>query len=67
MGESANRAQRYHDLAFECLVWSTFSTNDYVRENYRMMGQYYLAKAHAELTRAKQEAETPTTAKSPPV
>jgi hypothetical protein len=56
MGDFARKAQHYHDLALECLVLEKITTAIDVRENYRKAGQYYLAKAGAELTRAKHEA-----------
>jgi len=52
MGDSARRAQHYHDLALEFLVLTRIRTAVDIRENYRMMGQHYLAKAQAELARA---------------
>jgi hypothetical protein len=56
MGGYTFKAQHYHDLAFECLVLAKITTNIATRENYHNVGQYYLAKALAELTLAKQEA-----------
>ena len=53
MGDSARRAQHYHDLALEFLVLTRIRTAADIRENYHMMGQHYLAKARAELARAK--------------
>jgi len=53
MRDCASRAQHYHDLALEFLVLTRFTTAIDIRENYRMMGQHYLAKARAELARAK--------------
>jgi hypothetical protein len=53
MRDCARRAQHYHDLALEFLVLTRFTTAIDIRENYRMMGQHYLAKAGAELARAK--------------
>lgn len=52
MKDSAIQAQHYHDLALEFLVLTRFSTAA-VQEGYHMMGQHYLAKAGAELARAK--------------
>jgi hypothetical protein len=56
MGSCARKAQHYHDLALECLVLAKIATDIDIQENYRTVGQYYLAKAVAELTRAEQEA-----------
>jgi hypothetical protein len=56
MRDYARRAQHYHDLALEFLVLTRITTANNVRENYRMMGQHYLAKARAELARAKRTA-----------
>jgi hypothetical protein len=56
MGDSTRRAQHYHDLALEFLVLTRIRTGIDIRENYRMMGQHYLAKARAELARAKMMA-----------
>jgi len=56
MGDSARRAQHYHDLALEFLVLTKIRTAIDIRENYRMMGQHYLAKARAELARAQKMA-----------
>jgi hypothetical protein len=56
MKDSASRAQHYHDLALEFLVLTRITTAVNIRENYRMMGQHYLAKARAELARAKRLA-----------
>ncbi|HKD27209.1 MAG TPA: hypothetical protein VKC66_15070 [Xanthobacteraceae bacterium] len=56
MKDSARRAQHYHDLALEFLVLTRLTTADNIRENYRMMGTHYLAKARAELARAKKRA-----------
>jgi hypothetical protein len=53
MKDCASRAQHYHDLALEFLVLTRITTAIDIRENYRMMGQHYLAKARAELARAK--------------
>ena len=53
MKDYAKRAQHYHDLALEFLVLTRITTAKDIRENYRMMGQHYLAKARAELARAK--------------
>jgi hypothetical protein len=53
MRDSATaRAQQYHDLALEFLVMTRFTAAD-IQERYRMMGQHYLARAGAELARAK--------------
>jgi hypothetical protein len=54
MKDSTSRAQHYHDLALEFLVMTRFTTAD-IQERYRMMGQHYLAKAGAELARAKMD------------
>jgi hypothetical protein len=54
MKDSTSRAQHYHDLALEFLVMTRFTTAD-IQESYRMMGQHYLAKAGAELVRAKMD------------
>jgi len=51
----ASRAQHYHDLALEFLVMMRFTAVSQVRERYRMMGQHYLARAGAELARARQD------------
>ena len=56
MKDCASRAQHYHDLALEFLVLTRITTAIDIRENYRMMGQHYLAKARAELARAKSMA-----------
>jgi hypothetical protein len=56
MRDFASRAQHYHDLALEFLVLTRITTAIDIRENYRMMGQHYLAKAGAELARAKGRA-----------
>ncbi len=56
MRDYAKRAQHYHDLALEFLVLTRITTAKDIRENYRMMGQHYLAKARAELARAKRTA-----------
>jgi len=56
MRNCASRAQHYHDLALEFLVLTRITTATDIRENYRMMGQHYLAKARAELARAKRMA-----------
>jgi len=56
MGDSARRAQHYHDLALEFLVLTKIRTAIDIRENYRMMGQHYLAKARAELAHAQKMA-----------
>jgi hypothetical protein len=56
MRDYASRAQHYHDLALEFLVLTRITTAADIRENYRMMGQHYLAKAKAELARAKGKA-----------
>ena len=56
MRDSASRAQHYHDLALEFLVLTRITTAIDIRENYRMMGQHYLAKARVELARAKRMA-----------
>jgi hypothetical protein len=53
MRDYESRAQHYHDLALEFLVLTRITTAIDIRENYRMMGQHYLAKARAELARAK--------------
>jgi hypothetical protein len=53
MKDYAKRAQHYHDLALEFLVLTRLTTAKDIRENYRMMGRHYLAKARAELARAK--------------
>jgi len=53
MRDCASRAQHYHDLALEFLVLTRITTAADIKENYRMMGQHYLAKARAELARAK--------------
>lgn len=59
MKESASRAQHYHDLALEFLVMMRFTTAAHVRKRYQMMGRHYLAKAGAELARAKTKVERP--------
>lgn len=51
----AGRAQHYHDLALEFLVMMRFAAVSQVRERYRMMGQHYLARAGAELARARED------------
>ena len=51
----AGRAQHYHDLALEFLVMMRFAGAAQVRERYRMMGQHYLARAGAELARARED------------
>ena len=56
MKDCTNRAQHYHDLALEFLVLTRFTTATDIKENYRMMGQHYLARARAELARAKRMA-----------
>jgi hypothetical protein len=56
MKDCANRAQHYHDLALEFLVLTRIKTGAGIRESYRMMGQHYLARARAELARAKKRA-----------
>ena len=56
MEGSARKAQHYHDLALECLVLAKITTAIDIGENYRKVGQYYLAKAWAEITCAKHEA-----------
>jgi len=58
MEDSARRAQHYHDLALEFLVLTRITTAFDIRENYRMMGQHYLAKARAELAREKSMTST---------
>jgi hypothetical protein len=55
MKENTSRAQHYHDLALEFLVMMRFTAAAHVRERYRMMGEHYLAKAGAELARAKND------------
>jgi hypothetical protein len=55
MIESTSRAQHYHDLALEFLVMMQFTAAVQVRERYRMMGEHYLARAGAELARAKSD------------
>ena len=55
MGESTSRAQHYHDLALEFLVMMQFTAAAHVRQRYRMMGEHYLARAGAELARAKDD------------
>jgi hypothetical protein len=52
MRDSASQAQHYHDLALEFLVMTRFTAAE-IQERYRMMGQHYLARAGAELARAK--------------
>jgi hypothetical protein len=59
MSDSASRAQHYHDLALEFLVLTRFKTVADIREKYLMMGQHYLAKAGAELLRAKEDRALP--------
>jgi len=54
-GECASRAQHFHDLALEFLVMMRFTAATQVRERYRMMGQHYLARAGAELARARED------------
>lgn len=49
MRDNVGRAQHYHDLALEFLVLTRMTTTIDIRENYRMMGQHYLAKAQAAL------------------
>jgi hypothetical protein len=56
MRNCASRAQHYHDLALEFLVLTRITTATDIKENYRMMGQHYLAKARVELARAKNMA-----------
>jgi hypothetical protein len=58
MGDCARRAQHYHDLALEFLVLTKIVTAIDIRENYRKMGRHYLAKARAELARAKKMLST---------
>jgi len=58
-GGCANRAQHYHDLALEFLVMMRFAAVAQVRERYRMMGQHYLARAGAELARAREDQPPP--------
>src|SRR5215470_13192260 len=58
MEDSTRRAQHYHDLALEFLVLTRITTAFDIRENYRMMGQHYLAKARAELAREKSMTST---------
>jgi len=58
MKDYAKRAQHYHDLALEFLVLTRITTAKDIRENYRMMGRHYLAKARAELARAKTSPAT---------
>jgi hypothetical protein len=53
MKDSATRAQHYHDLALEFLVMTRFTAIRDIQDRYRMMGQHYLARAGAELARAK--------------
>jgi hypothetical protein len=55
MKDSASRAQHYHDLALEFLVMTRFTTAADVQERYHIIGQHYLAKAGAELARAKMD------------
>jgi hypothetical protein len=55
MTESTSRAQHYHDLALEFLVMMQFTAAAHVRQRYRMMGEHYLARAGAELARAKND------------
>ena len=55
MTESTSRAQHYHDLALEFLVMMQFTAAAQVRQRYRMMGEHYLARAGAELARAKND------------
>ncbi len=56
MKDCTNRAQHYHDLALEFLVLTRIKTAADIKETYRMMGQHYLARAQAELERAKTRA-----------
>jgi len=56
MRDCASRAQHYHDLALEFLVLMRMKTAADIKENYRMMGQHYLARARSELARAKRTA-----------
>ena len=56
MKDCASRAQHYHDLALEFLVLTRIKTAADIKETYRMMGQHYLARARAELARAKRRA-----------
>jgi hypothetical protein len=56
MKDCASRAQHYHDLALEFLVLMRIKTATDIKENYRMMGQHYLARARSELARAKRMA-----------
>ena len=56
MKDCASRAQHYHDLALEFLALTRVKTADDIKETYRMMGQHYLARARAELARAKRRA-----------
>ena len=58
MKDCASRAQHYHDLALEFLVLTRFKTAADIKETYRMMGQHYLARARAELARAKRRTST---------
>jgi hypothetical protein len=53
MRDSTSQAQHYHDLALEFLVMTRFTAAAEIQERYRMMGQHYLARAGAELARAK--------------
>ena len=56
MKDCASRAQHYHDLALEFLALTRIKTAADIKESYRMMGQHYLARARAELARAKRTA-----------
>jgi hypothetical protein len=58
MKDSTSRAQHYHDLALEFLAMTRFTAAAVVRERYQMMGQHYLARAGAELARAKTDHGT---------
>ncbi len=58
MKDSARRAQHYHDLALEFLALTKITKAIHIRESYRMMGQHYLARARAELARAKDKPST---------
>lgn len=53
MRDSTSQAQHYHDLALEFLVMTRFTAAAEIQERYRMLGQHYLARAGAELARAK--------------
>jgi hypothetical protein len=55
MTDSASKAQHYHDLALEFLIMTRFASAADIQEGYRMMGQHYLARAGAELARAKMD------------